>query len=515
MANNKQTNSQQNQKNMEVKKTKKPQKLNWFTITNFYRKETIIFYALTTLSCLGAFVISSNVAKKLAEAVKQGAVKYDLKWEFFGKRLGVWNFASQGAFIVTMLAVIVVACLIVVAHVYYSYYFANKVAVAVKKKLTRKLFSLQNSHDRKETLTILTHNARTFSYLTLFVPNQIYYALLDTIMTFVDVYQVGKKTEQHALIWWGVAYYFLILAVVLFFQFWVYKKDQPFQKALKKEVEREDFLVNNRDLIIKKNLTSSSLNSYHYHLGKTHKKINQRDWVYTLSFVVPNYSLVRATGFIFLPFVRDESTFVAVNGITGLCDSTKKMIERLREYPYGLSAQKQINNFLAQPERDDLQQNVLIKEPIQTITLKKVSFGYQEKKLVLKKLDLQFQKGKVNYLVGENGYGKSTIISLIMGLYQPNKGEILINNEYKLSEVNLIKWRAKIAYAEHENLIENGLSTGQKQLADLDNLFAKSKDKEIFIFDEADNALDEKNKEEFREKIEKISKKKLVILIGH
>jgi|SRR6185436_5355065 ABC-type bacteriocin/lantibiotic exporter with double-glycine peptidase domain len=99
-----------------------------------------------------------------------------------------------------MLAVIVVACLIVVAHVYYSYYFANKVAVAVKKKLTRKLFSLQNSHDRKETLTILTHNARTFSYLTLFVPNQIYYALLDTIMTFVDVYQVGKKTEQHALI---------------------------------------------------------------------------------------------------------------------------------------------------------------------------------------------------------------------------------------------------------------------------------------------------------------------------
>jgi len=64
-------------------------------------------------------------------------------------------------------------------------------------------------------------------------------------------------------------------------------------------------------------------------------------------------------------------------------------------------------------------------------------------------------------------------------------------------------------------LIENGLSTGQKQLADLDSLFAKSKDKEIFIFDEADNALDEKNKEEFREKIEKISKKKLVILIGH
>jgi len=59
------------------------------------------------------------------------------------------------------------------------------------------------------------------------------------------------------------------------------------------------------------------------------------------------------------------------------------------------------------------------------------------------------------------------------------------------------------------------LSTGQKQLADLNTLFATSGDKEIFVFDEADNALDENNKKNFRQKIEKISKKKLVILISH
>jgi ABC-type bacteriocin/lantibiotic exporter with double-glycine peptidase domain len=102
-----------------------------------------------------------------------------------------------------------------------------------------------------------------------------------------------------------------------------------------------------------------------------------------------------------------------------------------------------------------------------------------------------------------------------MGLRQPNQGEIIINNNHKLSELNLIKWREKIAYAEHKNLVENGLSTGQKQLADLNNLFANNESKEIFIFDEADNALDEKNKKEFRKKIEKISKKRLVILISH
>ena len=59
------------------------------------------------------------------------------------------------------------------------------------------------------------------------------------------------------------------------------------------------------------------------------------------------------------------------------------------------------------------------------------------------------------------------------------------------------------------------MSTGQKQLVDLNRLFDNSKNKEIFIFDEADNALDENNKKDFRQKIEKISKKKLVILISH
>ena len=191
------------------------------------------------------------------------------------------------------------------------------------------------------------------------------------------------------------------------------------------------------------------------------------------------------------------------------------MTERLRFYPFGLSAQKRINNFLAEPERNDIQKDIIIEEPIKNIILRQVSFGYEKSKPILKKLDWQFQKGKVNHLTGENGSGKSTIMSLIMGLHQPKQGEIIINDKHKLSELNLIKWREKIAYAEHENLIENGLSTGQKQLTDLNQLFTNSENKEIFIFDEADNALDENNKKEFRQKIEKISKNKLVILISH
>ncbi|CAG8472864.1 20128_t:CDS:2 [Cetraspora pellucida] len=134
------------------------------------------------------------------------------------------------------------------------------------------------------------------------------------------------------------------------------------------------------------------------------------------------------------------------------------MVERLRDYPYYFSAVQRINQFLAQPERDDIQKNLLIPERITSITFQ--------------------QQGKVNRLAGENGSGKSTRILLALGL----------------------------------NLITNGLSTGQKQLADLNNLFTASVDKEVFIFDEADNALDTNHRQEFRKKITTLSKKKLVIL---
>ena len=241
------------------------------------------------------------------------------------------------------------------------------------------------------------------------------------------------------MIWLGIGFFLLSTAIIIVFQYFHYKKDLDFQEPLEKETKKEKFLVNNRDLIIKKNLISRYNKNYSSSLQNSHQAENKRDWVFTFAYVVPSYSFPKFAPFIFLPFINNEQSWETANNLVELAGTTKKMTERLRFYPFGLSAQKQINNFLAQPERNDLQKNVLIEEPVEKITLKKVSFSYQENKPVLKKLVQSFQKGKVNYLMGENGSGKSTIINLIMGLYQPNEGEILINNKYKLDEMNLIK----------------------------------------------------------------------------
>lgn len=71
-----------------------------------------------------------------------------------------------------------------------------------------------------------------------------------------------------------------------------------------------------------------------------------------------------------------------------------------------------------------------------------------------------------------------------------------------------------MAYCAHETLVEEG-STGQKQLANINNTLTQKKTAQIFLFDEADNALDKTNQEEMATKIEALIEKKIVIYIKH
>jgi ribose transport system ATP-binding protein len=47
----------------------------------------------------------------------------------------------------------------------------------------------------------------------------------------------------------------------------------------------------------------------------------------------------------------------------------------------------------------------------------------------LKGVDIAFERGRVHAIVGENGAGKSTLIKTIMGVHQPDTGEILLNGQ--------------------------------------------------------------------------------------
>ena len=42
---------------------------------------------------------------------------------------------------------------------------------------------------------------------------------------------------------------------------------------------------------------------------------------------------------------------------------------------------------------------------------------------------IQVKKGTIHALLGENGAGKSTLMSILFGMYQPNKGKIKVKGE--------------------------------------------------------------------------------------
>ncbi len=79
---------------------------------------------------------------------------------------------------------------------------------------------------------------------------------------------------------------------------------------------------------------------------------------------------------------------------------------------------------------------------INRICINNLSFGYEEKSII-KNCSVTFEKGKIYQIIGDNGKGKTTLISLIMGLYLYDyEGEILYNS-IDIKCLNMSKIREK------------------------------------------------------------------------
>ncbi|CAD2221880.1 ABC transporter, putative [Angomonas deanei] len=65
--------------------------------------------------------------------------------------------------------------------------------------------------------------------------------------------------------------------------------------------------------------------------------------------------------------------------------------------------------------------------------------------LVLSSIDLHFSPGSNNGLMGQTGCGKSTIIQLLACFYAHRRGEIKLNSQWSLSNLDIRQWRQHIS----------------------------------------------------------------------
>lgn len=124
---------------------------------------------------------------------------------------------------------------------------------------------------------------------------------------------------------------------------------------------------------------------------------------------------------------------------------------------YGASAAlKRINTLLHIDEEPKVNSTVnpFDSHVTASISISDLNFSYNEEVHVLKDLSLTIHPGEKVALVGASGGGKSTLIQLLLGLYQPNSGQILFNG-HDTRDVGFEKIRNQISVVLQQPILFN------------------------------------------------------------
>ena len=208
----------------------------------------------------------------------------------------------------------------------------------------------------------------------------------------------------------------------------------------------------------------------------------------------------------------------------------------------------------------EVENPIELKDVKGNINIENISFTYEDKKEVLKGLNLNIEAGKTVALVGPSGGGKTTLCSLIPRFYEFEQGDIKIDG-VSVKNVSLKSLRKNIGVVQQDVFLFTGtikdniicakpdasdkeiieaakkarihefieslpegydtyigergvkLSGGQKQRISISRIFLKNPP--IIILDEATSALDNVTEREIQTSLEELSKDRTNLVVAH
>ncbi|HAQ37033.1 MAG TPA: ABC transporter ATP-binding protein, partial [Saprospirales bacterium] len=272
------------------------------------------------------------------------------------------------------------------------------------------------------------------------------------------------------------------------------------------------------------------------------------------------------TFFCAIAVIKGEMTFgvmISTQFIIGMLNApVQQFIQFIISFQFAKISFLRLNEIhQLKDEHDDVGTNPIDLPENKSLVINNVAFQYTPTgPIVLRNVHLIIPEKKVTAIVGDSGSGKSTLLKLILRLYKPSFGEILIGN-MNVNNISLKQWRDKCGAVMQDGKIFNdtilnniilddekidydklkkaldtaniaaeieklplgyqtmmgeqgrGLSGGQKQRI----LIARAlyKDPDYLFFDEATNSLDTLNEQKIVEALDNVFKDKTVIVVAH
>lgn len=93
---------------------------------------------------------------------------------------------------------------------------------------------------------------------------------------------------------------------------------------------------------------------------------------------------------------------------------------------------------------------------LESVQIKNLSFRFAGRSELFSNINVEIEKGKLSAIVGESGSGKSTLGQILQRFYGFEKGEIIVNGQHLLSEIELENYRDLIGVIPQEITIFNG-----------------------------------------------------------